>query len=220
MKKLVLLIFSLIFCWNCSSEDKSLEPSMEITSSTSLTLDADATVANIIFTTNIAWTASCNQLWCTLSSTYGESGKMTLAVNVAENDSYDVRIATVKLQVATLEKDIVITQSPKDVIMVKPSEIDVSANGDKVEIEVKTNVDFTYEMESDASQWISRENTRGMLTSILVFNVDANKTNKKREGIIFIKGGSLVEKIVVSQEGAFCADGNAEDYDVEDRVWD
>ena len=70
----------------------------------------------ISFTTNHDWTASSNQAWCTLATTSGEKGNVSLKATLAKNTAFEKRMATITLKAGTASQQVIITQeaAPKD----------------------------------------------------------------------------------------------------------
>lgn len=219
-KTLIPLLCGLVFLGSCSSEDKTTEPSIELISSALFTLAPEADVIEILFKTNVVWSAIGSPSWCTLSSAQGEAGAVAIKVSVAENEDYDSRTAVITLRAQSVEQTVTIVQKAKEKLVVALDKFEVPACGGNVLIEVSANVDVSYEIMGNASSWISREKTRGEVTSTLLFNVKANTSTQKREGKIVIKGGSLTKEVTIIQEKASHAGGSTDDYDVEDGMWD
>ena len=82
------------------------------------------------------------------------------------------------------------------------SKSEVKAEGGEVTVEVKANIDFSYEIDKEASSWVKYESTRALKTSTLLFKVDANDDIEKREAEIQIKSGEFNETVTIYQEGA------------------
>ena len=75
-----------------------------------LSFTANAGSDSFTITSNIDWTITSSQAWCTFSSSSG-SGNATVTVRVSENTSTDSRTATVTVRAGDLSHAIAVTQS-------------------------------------------------------------------------------------------------------------
>lgn len=183
------------------------QPKIEISASQAEpVLPTEGGSATVSFTTTAAWSASVTATraagWCTVSPTNGAAGAVTLTVSTQPNDTYDERNATVTLTAGTARKTFTVKQKQKDGLTVTSNKIEVKAEGGEVTVEVKANVQFTYEIAESAKSWLTAATTRGLTPTKLTFKVAENETLSKREGQIVIKSGSLSETVTVYQEGA------------------
>lgn len=162
--------------------------------------------ATVSFTTTAAWSASVASTratgWCTVSPTSGTAGSVTLTITTPPNDTYDERNATITLSAGTTKKTFTVKQKQKDGLTVTSNKIEVKAEGGEVTVEVKANVQFTYEIAEDTKSWISAATTRGLTATTLKFKVAENESSSKRDGQIVIKSGALSETVTVYQEGS------------------
>lgn len=139
--------------------------------------------------------------WCTISPTSGEAGEATITVTTTPNDTTDDRTASIVIKSGTLSKTVKVSQKQKDALTVTSSQFEVAAEGGKVEIEVKANINFDYFIDESAKGWIKYEGTRAMKTSTLTFSVVESFESEKREGKITIKSGAFSEEITIYQAG-------------------
>lgn len=157
------------------------------------------------FNSTDAWTASVinskADSWITLDKTQGAAGSATITIDVAKNDSEDERNATVMVSAGTATASIVVTQKQKDAITVTASKNEIEAAGGTFSIEVKANIEFTYEIAESCKSWITYSDTKAMKTSTLTFTVAENTETAKREGSVTIKSALGSEVIKVYQVG-------------------
>lgn len=150
-----------------------------------------------------AWTASSSQSWCKVTPAGGEKGTAIITIAVEENTSTDERNAQVVIQTDRAKRSITVTQKQKNSMTLTSNKIEVDNKGKTIKVEVKSNVDFTYEIETSAHGWIKTTgNTKAMKTSSLEFIVAENEELTKREGKIVFKSGDLTETVKVYQAGA------------------
>ena len=217
MKKLLFSLFAvmaLVACTDSGPEDvggNSNDP--ETPKAPELTLDASAVnftaeggSAVVTITSSDVWTAEAinNRAddWCSISPTSGNAGKGKITITATANDTTDERSASIIVKSGTLSKTITITQKQKDALTVTSSKFEVSFYGGEVAIEVSANIDFEYDIEESAKEWISYKETRAMTTSTLVFDIKENDNTEKREAEIYIKSGDFNETITIYQAGA------------------
>ncbi len=205
MKHLCLFL-SAALLWACSSsEDTPVTPQIDITSpELPQVLSDNGGAASLSFTANGTWTAQSDQSWCSVSPSQGEAGSYTLQISASANTDYDERNTKVIITCGTIKKEITITQKQKDAILLTSSKVEMKAEGGEISIELKSNVQYNYEIAEKDKEWIKSKpntNTRGLTTSTLLFTTDENTGTDKREGHITISYGELSEEVTIYQEG-------------------
>lgn len=205
MKHLCLFL-SAALLWACSSsEDTPVTPQIDITSpELPQVLSDNGGAASLSFTANGTWTAQADQSWCSVSPSQGEAGSYTLQISASANTDYDERNTKVIITCGTIKKEITITQKQKDAILLTSSKVEMKAEGGEISIELKSNVQYNYEIAEKDKEWIKSKpntNTRGLTTSTLLFTTDENTGTDKREGHITISYGELSEEVTIYQEG-------------------
>lgn len=207
MKKLLYSLCAIIALVACSdkegNEPKQPQINIEIEAS-DFTPTGGSDV--ISFTASEAWTAEVINTradsWCSVNPTSGGAGDAEITVTTTPNDTPDDRSASIVIKAGTVSKTITVSQKQKDALTVTASKFEVTAEGGEVLVEVKANIDFSYEIDKDATSWVKYESTRALKTSTLVFKVDANEGIEKREAKIQIKSGEFNETVTIYQEGA------------------
>lgn len=207
MKKLLYSLCAIIALVACSdkegNEPKQPQINIEIEAS-DFTPTGGSDV--ISFTASEAWTAEVINTradsWCSVNPTSGGAGDAEITVTTTPNDTPDDRSASIVIKAGTVSKTITVSQKQKDALTVTASKFEVTAEGGEVLVEVKANIDFSYEIDKDATNWVKYESTRALKTSTLVFKVDANEGIEKREAKIQIKSGEFNETVTIYQEGA------------------
>jgi len=112
----------------------------------------------------------------------------TLYYKVAENTNEDSRSAEIVFtnKESQLSEKIVVTQQQKSVLSLDKNEYSVSAAGETISIQVKSNV--TYEIQMPDVDWITKEtSTRAASTETVKFVIAPNETYDGREAEILFK---------------------------------
>lgn len=158
--------------------------------------------AKITFTAASAWTASVISTkadsWVDVNPKSGNPGPAEIKITTTPNDTYVERNATIQIKCGTETKDVVLTQKQVDNITVTTDKVELGAEGGTFTIELKTNIDFSYEIDGD---WIKYVSTKAYSDKTLTFSAEANDGVQKREGSITIKGGGFSETVKVYQSG-------------------
>ncbi len=68
------------------------------------------------------------------------------------------------LPVGGQKQTITVNQKQKDALTVTSNKIEMKADGGDTSIEVKANVNYTYEIDEAAKSWISEVKSRGLQT--------------------------------------------------------
>jgi len=194
----------------CGPEEKpapntgsSTKNEVKITSASAFTVPADGGTATVQFTASGKWTAALSNdraaSWLTLSATSGEKGSVSITLTAAKNEDTDDRSATIRISCGKESASVTLTQKQKDAITNTPSKTQFGAEGGSFTIEVKANIDYSFEIDSD---WIHQADTKTLTTRTTTFTVDKNEDTRKREGSVTVKSSLGSEKITVYQEAA------------------
>ena len=214
MKKLFLLFASLATMVACTESEtggdeptpQPQKPSITIDSNTLSSFTEDGGKGTISFTASEAWTAEVINTradsWVSIHPTSGGAGEATITITTEPNDTPDDRSATIVIKSGTVEKTVKISQKQQDALTVTAATFEVGNEGGEIDIEVKANIDFEYEIDEAAKEWIEYKGTRAIETSTLTFAVAENDDVEKREATINIKSGEFDETITIYQAGA------------------
>lgn len=182
------------------------KPSITIDSNTLSSFTEDGGKGTISFTASEAWSAEIINTradsWISIHPTSGGAGEANITVTTEPNDTPDDRSATIVIKSGTVEKTVKISQKQKDALTVTAATFEVGNEGGEIEVEVKANIDFEYEIDEAAKEWIEYKGTRAIETSTLTFAVAENDDVEKREATINIKSGEFNETITIYQAGA------------------
>lgn len=176
------------------------------------------------FTTNKDWTLSVantagGEIWCTVSAENGKAGDNAITVKALENTGYDDRSVTLTIKAGNIEKTLTVTQKQKDAILLTSDKFEVDKAGGKIEIEVKSNIDYTVEIAENAKEWIKRAtpNTRALTTNTLTFEISPSEEYDKRNGEIYFKSGEMTETVYVYQASGGAVLLTKDEYPVSDK---
>lgn len=169
------------------------------------TFDCDGGLVTISFSAGNNWTASLANVradsWCTVSPNAGTAGKGSITIHVSANEEPDEKSAVVQLKSGTVTKNVQVTQKQRNTLLVTADSYEFADEGGTFDIEVKANVNYVYDIDEDAAEWLSCTTTRALSTSYLTFKVAPNEEEDSRMGIITITDGELVEEVTVYQTG-------------------
>lgn len=151
--------------------------------------------------------------WITEASTRSFSA-YTHYFTVAANEGYDARTAEIYFvdEENGLQEKVIVTQVQKDAIVIAEDEYTMDAEGGRLELAVKANVDFTTDIDAG---WIRLVETRGLVEHALIFEVDGNNADESRKAIITLKADGFSQVITVVQRGKFQTDGNIDDIPIQ-----
>ena len=156
----------------------------------------------ISFTAASAWTASVISTkadsWVDVNPKSGNAGAAEIKITSTPNETYVERNATIQIKCGTQTKDIVLTQKQQDNITVTTDKVELGVEGGTFTIELKSNIDFSYEIEGD---WIKYVSTKAYTDKTLTFSAEQNESVQKREGSVTVKGGGFSETVKVYQSG-------------------
>ena len=124
-----------------------------------------------------------------------------MTITVLPNPGFDGREASVILKCGEVSRTINVNQKQKDDITLTQSRFEVACEGGTIDIEVKSNIEYTCEVSGSAKDWIRQEETKTYGSSHVTFVVERNETIYKREGEIIFRNGDLEETLKVYQQG-------------------
>jgi hypothetical protein len=171
------------------------EPSLTITPDY---LEATSEGGNFEFpvTANYEWTASCSASWVRV--TVNEDGTR-LIVSVSQNLLPDDRETSVTLVCEELIKSFRIHQAQKDMAGLDGGDVSVSWEQQTFEVGLKTNVDFTVDIDM-VGDWLTLITTKGLVSKSLVFEVKENAVRSDRTAKLDIKyQGTVLKSFTITQ---------------------
>lgn len=203
------ILFAVVACSKSEPTDKGsgnmpTNPTITLSKS-SVSFDEFANEESISFSATANWNAEIindrADGWLSVSPQSGAAGNASITIKANDNDTADERSASVCIKAGGTQKTINVVQKQKDALTVTSSKFEVDADGSKVQIEVKANIDFDYSIEESAKDWIMYVGTRAMKSSTLTFDVIENDSSEKREGKIYIQSDEFNEVVTIYQAG-------------------
>lgn len=204
---LAFLLFSLMV--GCSeervNEDEAESAKIELVNEVNLNtpLCSEGESLDIVFKAKANWSAFVDDGidWLSLSQSKGTPGTITLRIEAAENNTYDERNAALVLTCGQDKKTVTITQKQKDALILSSNKVEIGVDGGNFSVELKSNVDVSYELDQLAKEWISSVKSRSLEQYVLTFNASENNMPEPRNGKIILKGNNIIEEVNVYQEG-------------------
>lgn len=195
----------------CSSDDP-LVPSITVPVGTenyfgkNIDFDSSAGEKSITFNANMDWKVEAPQGidWCKVSPQAGSAGTQKVTISVTDNDTYDDRSAVLRFSVGDSTKTIIVNQKQLDALTLTADKFEVPQEGGSIDVEVKSNIDFTYTIPEEFQSWIhasSSRGTRALTSHHLSFAIDASEEYEKREGQIVVKSANKEEIVHIYQGG-------------------
>lgn len=123
----------------------------------------------------------------------------TLNYSVDANETYDERYATitVKNRQNGIEEQINIVQAQKDAIILGKDSYAVSPNGELLDLEVQSNVDYTVTVNDS---WIHYIQTKALQTNTVQLLIEKDPvSNRIRTGSISLSSGKVTQTIAIVQ---------------------
>lgn len=177
-----------------------------VLSQTEFTLDNTEQTVSFEVMANVDYLVSVDGAatsWIKVQSTKGLSpGKVVLAVSA--NKEYDRRTGTVTVRdvSGSLSRTVTVTQGESYGLFIDEPTYNISNEKQTLTVAVKANVEF--EVVSQAG-WIRYVETKGLKSSQIVLEIDANETYDVREGQVVVrqKDGGLSGTITVRQDETY-----------------
>ncbi|WP_321439108.1 cellulase family glycosylhydrolase [uncultured Bacteroides sp.] len=111
LSPLVLMLLMVLF--SCSKSETEINPELVLTKE-ALTLAKGSGTTLLAIQSNVPWTASSSQSWCTSTPSSGEAGEKQINVSVTENTTNDKRDAIITITAGSLSKQVKVIQAGKD----------------------------------------------------------------------------------------------------------
>lgn len=203
MKNYLLYILFLVGLCACTKDDTDSAPKV-VFDVTEMVVTDDGDTKQVTFKSSGDWKAYVDNKildWCTVTPAQGKAGDGTVTVTLQPNPTSEERVAIVVVASGETIKGCKIIQKQKNALILSKSEHRIPLEGGKINVEVKTNVDFEVSVLGNAADWIIPLTTRGMATHSLQFTIKANDDGGERMGQIMIKdrNSDLLDMVTVVQ---------------------
>lgn len=152
---------------------------------------------SVVITANNPWVAQGSE-WCEVAPAAGEAGETSVIIKVKPNETYDPRECDVVVSSSVLSELIKVKQKTQSVIQVENTEYSLSGKMQVLTLPIKSNIDVEV---STLAEWIQFKEIKGLESSNLIFNVQANQSELSRETEIVIKdkGSDVSTRVKVWQ---------------------
>jgi len=183
-------------CFASCSKDNS-EPEAELVVSTNqLTFFKDGETKFFHVKSNIPWTISSTETWCTVTPAIGSKGTVKIEVTVLTNATTTPRTATLTVTAGSLSEHLNITQDESILLTVSEDKFNVELIGGELTIQVQSS--GTYEVNID-DEWIIQASGSNATTQ--KFDIATNLALGERTGTITFSLGYVSTTVTVTQEG-------------------
>ena len=200
MKRILafLMLVMLVVCSSCEQETILIVPQ------SSVTIDVGGGSVALPFIANKTWVAASDQSWCKVSPTSGDAAEyndVTLTLSCEPNTTYEDRSCTVTITCMDLTQSIQVTQGKNDGLFLTKNSFDLTNEAQRISVEVKANVDYTYSIDESSKTWITATSTKGLSANVVMFDIAKNEEFDEREGTITFsqKNGLLSEVVTIKQ---------------------
>lgn len=201
------LLFLVLFI-GCSRQKNDPELILrnvdELVSSDAITPEGGNFVLEIY--ASLPWSvavSSDNSGWIKVAPSNGNAGENPIVVTTDPNSTQESRSASIKVSCGNISETFYVTQGgvPKreDVFEVSPETVEVSYEGGRIRVAIRTNLDYTIDVKDE---WITLLTTEVVQEGNLEFEVAANDLNKSRTGTISFVAGEYFSDVSVMQEAA------------------
>ncbi len=225
--QLLCCLLLLVACSDDAIEEQSsitLPPETEEIFEKGVNFTTTAGTQSLAFEATEDWeittaTTRNGETWYRVYPLSGGPGKAEISISVDENEGYDERSVAITINAGKTNKTLMISQKPKEALLVTSNRMEMKQEGGTLNIEVQANVEYKAIIADDCQSWIkpSAASTRGLTTTTASFTISPNEERVKREGKIYITDGKLTEEIDVYQHGGDIVLLNENEYPVGDR---
>lgn len=199
-KHIVSITIAISVICGCTKDEGSISSHLILNSENNISFGSEEKGSRKIrFEASGDWTASSNAQWCKIFPASGKKGLNTIAVTVIENDTYDIREATVTIVVDNYSTIVNISQGQTDAILPVQNNYRLDAKSQTLEFKTSSNVEYTI---STSAQWLknSAAGTKGLVEKNLKFEVEENFSFSERNATITLKSEDITQEISVVQE--------------------
>lgn len=207
LKYISLLSATLLLTVGCDiigggNENPTDDGAITVSGPDAYTSDSHGGTITLSITSKKEWSAQSGQSWCKISPSNGEKGTYNITITLDENKEYDDRNAKVTFTTKNSAKNITVTQKQKDAIILTSDKKEISGKGGDFSVEVKSNVEFSYQVEKSSQSWIKAVEVKGLTTKVVNFTVLENEEFEKRQGAVIFTNGTIADTVDVYQDGA------------------
>ena len=143
--------------------------------------------------------------WITDESSCRGLSSHTMKYIVKSNNTYDDRSAEIIFydKNSDLKDTLKVIQAQEDAIIIGKKEYEVKAEGETIEINLESNVDFEIFIEDNWIKQVESKSTRALVLHKLYLQIVENESEEERNSHIYItdKDKIIAETITITQKG-------------------
>lgn len=204
MKRLMLMVLSVIGIFIAASCSKSGEKSYLTVSPVTMTVSSSATEITITVNSSGSYTSSIVQGagWITKSTSASIKGAVSEVYKISEATIDGSRIGKIVYLGSGLTDTVKIMQSQKDLIEFTSGTSTFDYKGGTFSVKLRSNTDYSFSLENTPS-WISYVETKAVSTSLITFTIAKNYSGADRVGKLICtdkNNANVSDTIVVTQQ--------------------
>jgi len=193
LSPVVILLLMILFS-SCKSEP-IVEPEITLAKE-QMNFTKESGTAALAIKTNVKWTVSSSQSWCTLAPASGEAGTKQITVTVTENSTTDPREAIISITAGSLKKQVKVIQELVK-FTIDNKKYTVEAAGGDIAVNIQAAATYTTTIQPS---WITLKST-STDNKIQIFTVAENVSPYTREGNILYVSGDILDTVKIQQTG-------------------
>lgn len=181
---------------------------------------SDGGSKQIRLTSNTKWRVTGMTDWCSVVPESGD-GDVEVKITVKPNPDYEERKVVLTFKAGETTKEVTVTQKKKDALIVTGTEYLIEAGGEKIEVELKSNLEYEVIIAPEYAEWIKQVmQPRSLVTDQLVFEILPNKGYDDRLGKIVFKdkNSMLSDTVHITQSKVHALILLQEEYVVESQA--
>lgn len=191
----MIIIALMVFLSSCKSEPVIL-PEL-VVAKEEIVCAKESGTSILSIKSNVPWTATSSQSWCTLSPNSGEAGTQQITVAVTENTLSTDREAVLTITAGSITKAVKVTQKLTNFLLLENKNYTATSAGGDITVNIQSGVAYTSAILQD---WITLKSTASDKKS-QVFTVAENPSNTTRVGLIVYVSENLKDTVKVLQAG-------------------
>ena len=142
--------------------------------------------------------------WITYEASSRGFSSHNMKYIVKSNDTHDNRSAEIIFydKNSNLTDTLKVIQAQKDAIIIGKKEYEVKAEGETIEVELESNVDFEISIKDDWIKQVENKSSRALVSHKFYFHILKNESEKERSSKIDItdKTKNIIESIIIKQK--------------------
>ena len=186
------ILFAVLLVAACSGEPEPENGGITVITQLPKAFPSSAADYELDIWTCEPWTAYVESdgaiRWITMAKESGEAGSGKIKFHLTANTGFDSRSAAIRIQAGDYSKKLTVKQNQNNSISVSTDEFTVSSIGERIEVQVVSNLDYRVVIPTDAP-WITpaADDTKSLGQTLLKFDVAPNDTYMPRRSAITLE---------------------------------